>query len=64
MEDCLRQKFNKEPFRSQLKATGDAIIEEGNHWGDKFWGVCLRTKEGKNELGKLIIRIREDLKKV
>ena len=39
MELLLRQKFNQEPFRSLLLATGEQEIREGNHWGDTFWGV-------------------------
>ncbi len=60
MEDLNRQKFSSEPFRSTLLATGDQWIEEGNTWGDTFWGVC--NSWGENNLGKLIMRIRRELK--
>ncbi len=58
MERCLIQKFGREPFRTKLIETGDMYIQEGNRWGDKFWGVCLRTGKGDNNLGKLIMKIR------
>lgn len=61
MEECIRQKFNQEPYKSQLIATGDEYIQEGNNWNDKFWGFCLKTNKGQNNLGKLIMKIRDDL---
>lgn len=57
------QKFNKEPFKSKLIATGDLYIQEGNLWNDKFWGVCLKTNTGQNILGKLIMEIRNEISK-
>ena len=56
------QKFNQEPFKSKLLDTGDEYIMEGNWWGDKFWGICLKTNTGNNNLGKLIMQIRNTLK--
>lgn len=61
MEECLRQKYSQQPYKSQLIATGDEYIQEGNNWNDKFWGVCLKTNTGENHLGKLIMKIREEL---
>lgn len=61
MENCLRQKFKQEPFKSKLLATGNIIIQEGNRWNDKFWGICLKTNQGENHLGKMIMKIREEL---
>lgn len=63
MKECLRQKFNQEPYRSKLLATGTESIQEGNWWNDKFWGVCLKTNKGQNNLGKLIMEIRNELQK-
>lgn len=62
MENCLRIKFNQEPYKSKLLSTGDQYIQEGNFWNDKFWGVCLKTHKGENNLGKLIMKIRKELK--
>lgn len=58
---CLSQKFSREPFRSLLLNTGEKEIQEGNYWGDEFWGVDLKTGKGKNELGKMIMTIRDRL---
>lgn len=59
---CLLQKFAQEPYRSLLIATGNKIIQEGNYWNDKFWGVCLKTNKGENNLGKLIMQVRDTIK--
>lgn len=61
MEKCLEQKFNTQPYKSLLMKTQDEHIQEGNRWNDKFWGVCLKTNKGENNLGKLIMKIREKL---
>lgn len=58
MEECIRQKFNKEPYKTQLINTGTQELQEGNRWNDKFWGIDLKTNEGENNLGKLIMNIR------
>lgn len=66
MEDFLRQKFSKDYFKSFLLGTGDSIIIEGNGWHDNFWGDCscenCKNIPGENMLGKLLMKIREDLK--
>lgn len=59
MNSLLKQKFNKEPFRTWLLATGNEELIEGNTWGDVFWGVC--DGKGENNLGRLLMRIREEL---
>lgn len=61
MKTCLEQKFKQEPYKSLLKETGNSHIQEGNMWNDKFWGVCLKTNQGENNLGKLIMEIRSSL---
>ncbi len=62
MIDLLYQKYNQEPYLSMLLDTGDEEIQEGNYWNDKYWGVCLKTNEGENILGKIIMHIRNDMK--
>lgn len=61
MKDLLRQKFQKgsEPG-NKLEETGDCQLVEGNWWHDTFWGVC--NGFGENNLGKLLMKIREELK--
>lgn len=61
MEHCLKKKFTQEPFRTKLIETNGQVIQEGNTWGDVFWGVCLETDEGENHLGRLIMEIRNKL---
>ena len=60
MDTLCRQKFRQEPFRSQLLATGEQEIQEGNWWGDRYWGVCKGI--GLNHLGRIIMRIRTELR--
>jgi ribA/ribD-fused uncharacterized protein len=59
MRACIAQKFSREPLRSQLLATGDTPLVEGNHWGDTFWGVC--KGKGQNNLGVILMQVRRDL---
>jgi predicted NAD-dependent protein-ADP-ribosyltransferase YbiA (DUF1768 family) len=62
MLDLLTEKFAQEPERSTLIDTGDAHLVEGNWWGDTFWGECpLGT--GENHLGKLLMVVRESIKR-
>lgn len=61
MKSLLIQKYTQEPFKSKLLATIPMHIQEGNMWGDKFWGVDLRTGKGGNILGELIMEIRKNL---
>lgn len=59
----LKHKFSEHNpvLRAKLKATRDCYIQEGNWWGDTYWGVDLRTGEGENVLGKMLIKIRDKL---
>ena len=57
---ALKEKFKDLELRTKLLATGNAELIEGNWWGDKFWGVC--QGEGENNLGRLLMKIREELK--
>jgi hypothetical protein len=61
MEDLVRQKFTNDPeLRKKLLRTGNKPIQEGNTWGDTFWGVC--RGKGKNHLGRIIMKVREELR--
>jgi len=64
MEECLLKKYNQEPHRIDLLETGDQNIQEGNWWGDTFWGVDITKNPnfGENHLGRLIMKIRDSLK--
>ena len=61
MANCIKQKFNTEHYRTKLLETKDEHLQEGNRWNDKFWGVCLKTNKGENNLGKLIMNVRSEL---
>lgn len=61
MSNLLYQKFHPHinpELNKKLIATGDALLIEGNWWNDKYWGVCLKTNEGENNLGKLLTHVR------
>ena len=60
MNDLVRQKFADPTLRAQLLLTGDQELEEGNWWGDRFWGVC--KGEGENHLGKILMAVRAELR--
>ncbi len=62
MKELLVLKYAQEPYRNLLLNTGEVYIQEGNNWRDIFWGVDLETGEGENNLGKLIMEVREELK--
>jgi ribA/ribD-fused uncharacterized protein len=61
MKKCLIQKYFQEPYKTLLLNTNDEYIQEGNMWGDTYWGVCLKTKKGDNNLGKIIMSVRNKL---
>ena len=63
MRSLLFQKFALNPLRTQLLATGDAVLIEGNDWGDTFWGMTYGIDSGelvgKNYLGQLLMEVRD-----
>ena len=65
MYKLLKLKFSYEPFKSKLIATGLENIVEANFWNDKFWGVDVKVtpNEGENWLGRLIMDIRNKIRK-
>lgn len=63
MLDLLRQKFAREPLRGKLLATGHVTIQEGNNWGDRYWGISpVGSGQGKNRLGILLEEVRRELR--
>lgn len=61
MEFFVRQKFTKHTdLKKLLLETGDAELIEANTWGDTFWGRCNGI--GENHLGKILMKVREELK--
>jgi ribA/ribD-fused uncharacterized protein len=61
MEQCVRYKFTHHPdLARQLLDTGNAYLQEGNTWNDRFWGVCGGV--GENHLGKILMKVRAELR--
>jgi ribA/ribD-fused uncharacterized protein len=58
MKALIRKKFKDADLMKRLMAI-DGLIQEGNTWGDKYWGVDLRTGLGENNLGKILMMIRD-----
>jgi len=66
MEWCLREKFLKnEELKEMMIQTGDEELVESNYWHDNVWGICTCEKcgnKGENHLGKLLMKIRSEIK--
>jgi predicted NAD-dependent protein-ADP-ribosyltransferase YbiA (DUF1768 family) len=61
MYQCVKDKFTRnQDLKEQLIATGNEELVEGNTWGDIYWGVS--RGRGKNMLGKILMRVREELR--
>lgn len=60
MYELLIIKFSYSYMAEKLLATKDAILIEGNWWGDEYWGMCKGV--GQNKLGCFLMLIREELK--
>lgn len=59
-EICLAKFSQNEELKEKLLLTGECALEEGNTWGDKVWGTV--NGEGENKLGKILMKIREELR--
>ncbi len=66
MYNCLIAKFTQhKDLWTLLDSTGDAFLVEHTR-NDKYWadgGDGGTGEKGKNMLGKLLVRVREDLRK-
>lgn len=60
MRIILENKFSAYELREKLNSTKEYELIEVNTWGDKFWGQCP-IGNGRNELGKLLMSIRDDI---
>lgn len=61
MKEINEMKFAIPKLREMLLATGDAHLEEGNNWGDQFWGTVDGV--GENHLGKILMEIRDEIRR-
>ena len=61
MFQCIYKKFTQnDDLKQLLLETGNTYLEEGNTWGDKYWGTCNGI--GLNKLGKCLMEVRELIK--
>lgn len=61
MREIVFEKFKQNPHLTEkLLDTGDVYLEEGNNWGDRIWGTVNGV--GRNELGKILMEVREKIK--
>ena len=61
MLEGLYRKFADDELADWLLDTGDEELVEGNWWHDRYWGVCDGV--GQNKLGKLLMKVRSEIKK-
>lgn len=59
MYRICQEKFKNPELKQKLLETKDKILVEGNTWDDDFWGKC--SDNGQNNLGKILMRIRDEL---
>jgi hypothetical protein len=66
MYSLVRSKFVNEELAQMLLDTGEEELVEGNTWHDCFWGSCncilCNGKEKHNHLGRILMRVREELR--
>lgn len=65
METVVRAKFTQNPdLLKRLVATGNQNLVEGTWWGDRVWGVCLKSNPniGENHLGRILMKVREEIR--
>ena len=61
MYKICKAKFMQNPvLKEKLLETGVEHLEEGNTWGDTFWGTM--NGFGKNQLGCILMQIREEIR--
>ena len=60
MESILRAKFEDNQYlMKKLLETGDAVLINGNNRKEEYWGIDLYTWRGENNLGKILMKIRD-----
>ena len=61
MYEVVKAKFEQnENLKRLLLATGEQPLEEGNDWNDSYWGTYNGV--GQNKLGKILMKVREELR--
>ena len=63
MKFGLIAKFEQHPdLKEKLLATDGMMLVEGNTWGDVYWGFDFKIGRGENNLGKILMELREIMK--
>ena len=60
LEVCKAKFSQNQSLTHDLLKTDGYFLIEGNNWSDFYWGVC--NGKGKNKLGNILMKIREELK--
>lgn len=63
MRELVRQKFQDPALARQLLDTDDQVLQEGNTWGDRFWGIDFGSGQGANTLGQILMEVRAELRR-
>lgn len=62
MREAVFEKFSQnEILKKELIKMKDEDLVEWNDWGDIFWGKDIETGEGENNLGKILVEVRDSL---
>jgi ribA/ribD-fused uncharacterized protein len=62
MRKTLQAKFGQHPkLAKKLRDTDGLTLVEYNSWNDRLWGKDEKTREGKNQLGILLMELRSTL---
>lgn len=61
MRQALDHKFKLGTTHGNQLLETDGEIVEWNNWGDEYWGKDVRTNNGTNHLGKMLMEIRSFL---
>ena len=61
MARIVRAKFSQHPrLARKLLETGGRPLIEGNYWHDVYWGMDMKTGEGENHLGRILMALRSE----
>ena len=63
MKDIVTRKFTQNfDLKQKLLHTGNEKLIEGNSWHDYIWGMNFSCTIGENNLGKILMEVRDELK--
>ena len=63
MTMAIRHKFSDANpiLKQKLIDTKDTYLQEANWWKDTYWGVYMKTGEGLNMLGRILMKVRKEI---